>query len=54
MKSVRTGKFRQLYAQATPDRRKKIKRAFLLWRQNPAHPSLRFKKVHTTLPIYSF
>jgi len=29
------------------------KRAYLLWRANPAHPSLRFKKVHSTLPIYS-
>lgn len=24
-----------------------------LWSDNPAHPSLRFKKVHNTLPIYS-
>ncbi len=53
MKSVTTEKFRQLYAQAPPDRRKKIKRAFQLWQLNPAHPSLRFKKVHNTLPIYS-
>ena len=30
-----------------------IKRAYQLWRDNPSHPSLRFKKVHATLPIYS-
>jgi hypothetical protein len=24
-----------------------------MWAQNPAHPSLRYKKVHSTLPIYS-
>jgi hypothetical protein len=24
-----------------------------MWAENPAHPSLRFKKVHHTLPIYS-
>jgi hypothetical protein len=53
MNSVTTEKFRQLYAQTPPERRQKFERAFLLWRANPAHPSLRFKKVHTILPIYS-
>jgi len=24
-----------------------------LWSENPDHPSLRFKKVHSRLPIYS-
>jgi hypothetical protein len=27
--------------------------AYRLWAQNPAHPSLRFKKIHQALPIYS-
>ena len=27
--------------------------AYRLWEENPAHPSLRFKKVHNNLPIYS-
>jgi hypothetical protein len=27
--------------------------AYALWSANPGHPSLRFKKVHATLPIYS-
>ena len=53
MKSVTTEKFRQLYHQAPSERKAKIKRAYQLWRENPAHPSLRFKKVHSTLPIYS-
>ena len=53
MNSVTTEKFRQLYALAPLDRQQKIKRAYALWRSNPAHPSLRFKKVHSTLPIYS-
>jgi hypothetical protein len=53
MKSVTTEKFRQLYHQAPPERKAKIRRAYKLWRENPAHPSLRFKKVHSTLPIYS-
>ncbi|MFN0071073.1 MAG: hypothetical protein ACKVVP_06235 [Chloroflexota bacterium] len=27
--------------------------AYRLWQQNPQHPSLRFKRVHTAEPIYS-
>lgn len=27
--------------------------AYRLWAENPAHPSLRFKKVHGKLPVYS-
>jgi hypothetical protein len=51
--SVTTDQFRKLYIQAPLERRRKIRRAYQLWQENPAHPSLRFKKVHTTLPIYS-
>ena len=51
MNSVTTDQFRQLYLQAPLERRQKIKRAYQRWRDNPSHPSLRFKKVHTTLPI---
>jgi len=51
--SVTTDQFRKLYIQAPLERRRKIRRAYQLWEENPAHPSLRFKKVHTTLPIYS-
>ncbi len=53
MKSVTTDRFRHLYRQASLERQRKIRRAFQLWRENPTHPSLRFKKVHVTLPIYS-
>ena len=53
MKSVTTEKFRSLFASAPPDRQVRIKSAFRLWRENPAHPSLRFKKVHPRLPVYS-
>ena len=53
MKSRTTEKFRSLLVAATPERQAKIRSAYRLWRENPAHPSLRFKKVHTRLPIYS-
>jgi hypothetical protein len=32
---------------------KQAAKAFRLWRQNPTHPSLAFKRVHATEPIYS-
>ena len=53
MKSVTTEKFRLLFASATSERQARIKDAYRLWKDNPGHPSLRFKKVHTRLPIYS-
>ncbi len=53
MNSVTTEQFRRLYASAPLPRQEQIKRAYKLWRENPAHPSIRFKKVHDTDPIYS-
>ena len=53
MKSETTQKFRQLFAAAPPDTQERIRTAYRLWVSNPAHPSLRFKKVHPKLPIYS-
>jgi hypothetical protein len=41
--------YRQLPAQIRDQARK----AYRLWRQNAHHPSLRFKRVHTTEPIYA-
>ncbi len=53
MRSKTTARFRTLYA-ALPHRiREKASAAYDLWSSNPSHPSLRFKKVHTNLPIYS-
>jgi hypothetical protein len=31
----------------------KAQSAYRLWAENPAHPSLRFKKVHDKLSVYS-
>ena len=53
MKSKTTRKFRQLLADLPPNIRDSADAAYLLFAANPAHPSLRFKKVHTTEPIYS-
>lgn len=53
MKSHTTEKFRQLLADAPEPVQTKARTAFGLWAENPSHPSLRFKKVHSTLPVYS-
>jgi hypothetical protein len=33
--------------------RRQARAAYRLFRDNPRHPSLQFKKVHASLPIYS-
>jgi hypothetical protein len=34
--------------------RKLAEKSYALWRVNPKHPMLRFKKIHPSQPIYSF
>lgn len=53
MQSQTTEAFRKLLALAPTLVQTKARIAYGLWTENPAHPSLRFKKVHNTLPIYS-
>jgi hypothetical protein len=53
MISHTTERFRASY-QALPEAiRRQAREAYRLFRQNPAHPSLRFRQVHPTRPIYS-
>ncbi len=33
--------------------REQARKAFALWRENPTHPSLQFKNIHSREPIYS-
>ena len=53
MQSRTTRRFRDLLQAAPPAVRDKANAAYVMWTSNPDHPSLRFKKVHATLPIYS-
>jgi hypothetical protein len=48
-----TESFRTLLARLPKPVQDKAASAYVLWSANPEHPSLRFKKVHATLPIYS-
>jgi hypothetical protein len=53
VQSLTTRRFRELLEAAPAGVREKARAAYGLWAENPSHPSLRFKKVHATLPVYS-
>ncbi|MEW6533016.1 MAG: hypothetical protein AB1473_19455 [Thermodesulfobacteriota bacterium] len=53
MKSVTTERFRKALAALPPDIQRQAREAYKLFKQNPHHPSLRFKTIHPSKPIYS-
>jgi len=53
VKSRTTTKFRKAFANLPTVVQKQASQAYRQFQQDPNQPSLRFKKVHSTLPIYS-
>lgn len=53
MLSRTTERFRSQLANLPKSIQDKAASAYALWSANPEHPALRFKKVHSTQPIYS-
>ena len=53
MISRTTEKFWKCFEKLPKDIQSKAKSAFLVWRTDPTHPSLYFKKIHNEKPIYS-
>ena len=53
MTSKTTGSFRTALAALPPEIRLQAREAYKLFKQNPHHPSLRFRQVHPTEPIFS-
>ena len=53
MKSKTTGKFWQLYARLLVDIQRRTYKAYQLWSENSNHPSLHFKRVDESDPLYS-
>lgn len=49
MKSLTTADFWQSYADLPPQVKARSRKAYRLWRENPSHPSLHFKKVGQNL-----
>lgn len=53
MNSELTDDFRVAFAGLPAEVRELAGKNYRLWRTNPHHPSLQFKRVHQTEPIYS-
>lgn len=49
MKSLTTSDFWQAYAVLSPDMKQQSRKVYQLWKENPFHPSLHFKKVGKNL-----
>lgn len=53
MRSRATQRFWTAYRELPAEIRQSAKKSYALFRDNPAHPSLNFKKVHNREPVYS-
>ena len=53
MSSRTTASFRKAFAALPHDIQDRAREAFQLFSENPAHPGLQFKQVHSTDPIFS-
>lgn len=53
MNSRTSRAFRERYRQLPREVRRQARAAYDLWRENPHHPGLHFKRVHSKEPIYS-
>lgn len=53
MNSRTTKNFRKAFAELPKQVQQQTREAYFQFKQNPKHPSLRFKKIHSNLPIYS-
>jgi len=53
VKSRTTASFRKLFASLPTDVREQARAAYRLFSSNPHHPSLHFKRVHQTEPLYA-
>lgn len=53
MTSRTTRRFRRRLTRSPDDVRRQARKAYRLFTRDPRHPSLRFKRIHATGPIYS-
>lgn len=53
MTSSTTKRFRAAFAALPAEVQQRAKLAYALWTNDPAHPSLHFKQVHSRKPVYS-
>ncbi|MDR9367036.1 MAG: hypothetical protein RI575_17000 [Balneolaceae bacterium] len=53
MISHTTNRFWKAYEKLTKEEKQQANKAFRLFQEDPSHPSLKFKKIHSAKPIYS-
>ena len=53
MKSVTTSKFRACLEKLPDNFQVKARKSYRQWLENPQHPSLQFKQIHNTSPIFA-
>ena len=53
MKSQATSKFWKLYGRLPRSVQQRARKSYQMWKENPRHPSLHFKRVDDEEPIYS-
>ena len=53
MRSRVNERFRKAFDSLPEDIQRRAREAYARWHENPAHPSLQYKKVHDTQPVYS-
>jgi len=46
-------RFRKTFQQLPKDIKEQAKKSYKLWKQHPFHPSLEFKRVYPSKPVYS-
>jgi hypothetical protein len=51
--SKTTSRFREAYTRLPEHIQRRAREAYRRFKDNPNHPSLRFKQVHATQPIYA-
>ena len=53
MRSRRTQRFQECFARLPSDIQTRARQVYRLFRDDPGHPGVRFKKVHQSEPIYA-
>ncbi len=53
MKSVTTVRFRKAFSNLPTHAKESARNAYSKWKENPSHPSLQFKQIHKSQPVFS-
>ncbi len=54
MNRLRSDAYWRYFEELPPEVRVQAEKNYALWKENPKHPSLRFKQIHPDMPIFSY